>query len=364
MQPTSRSPRRRRSGRWRRLAVLAGLILPLACAPRAPTAAPAGGGAAPSQPAAPTAPAPGPAAGTAEPERIVITISDPTITFGPLYVGIGKGFYREEGLDVQVELVRPDASLAALATGQNVDYQATLGTVARGAGKGLPVKAVGVWFEKIVFFLMARPEIRTFADLKGQILGVTTYAGTIDLTLRQTLRDAGYDPETDVTIVQLGAGTGRVAAIAQGAAVASLFNPPDNLLAEQQGLHRIPSTAEAVPLPFTGIGTSDRKLREQPSQVERLLRASLRTLRFMREQPDEASDLIAAALSADPELNRRAYASLVDTISPDGWASPEALDGQLRESAEPGAPPPPAAQVYDAGPLKAAQQALGIAGRP
>lgn len=297
-------------------------------------------------------------------ERVVVTTSDPNIAFGPLYVGIAKGFFREEGLDPQPQVVRADASLAALATGQDVDYQTTAGTVARGAAKGLPVKVVGVWYEKTVFFLIARPEIQTIADLRGKVLGVTTYGASIDVVLRQLLRDNGIDPETDVTIIQLGAGTGRIAAIAQGAAVATLFNPPDNLIAEEYGLHRIPSAAEEIPLPFTGIGVSDRKLQEQPGQVEGMLRATLKTLRFMRAQPLEASDIIADVVGADRDLTRRALENLASTISPDGWASPEAIARQLEDVAEPGALPPPAAAVYVPGPLKAAQQALGITGRP
>ncbi len=300
----------------------------------------------------------------ADPETISFAISDPTITFGPLYVGMAKGYFAEEGLEPQVQVLRPDAIIAALATNQGIDYAATVGSVARGAARGLPVKIVGLWFERIVFFLMARPEIRVVPDLRGKVLGVTSFGGTIDVSLRQALRDGGVDPENDVTIIQLGAGTGRIAAIAQGAAVASLFNPPDDLLAEEQGLHRVPSSAESIPLPFTGVTVSDRTLQERPGQVERVLRATIKTLRFMREQQDEASDLIADGVGADRALNRRAYASVVHTVSPDGWASPEATEGQLREAVEPGAPPPPAAQVFATGPLKAAQASLGLAGRP
>jgi ABC-type nitrate/sulfonate/bicarbonate transport system substrate-binding protein len=351
---------------WRVGALAAVLcVASMACtspaSPTAPTAARA--------PVAPTAataspPAPPAASPTAELERVVVTTSDPNIAFGPLYVGIAKGFYREEGLDPQPQVIRADASLAALATGQDVDYQTTAGTVARGAAKGLPVKIVGLWYEKVVFFLIARPEIRTIQDLRGKVLGVTTYGASIDVVLRRLLRDNGIDPDTDVSIIQLGAGTGRLAAIAQGAAVATLFNPPDNLIAEEYGLHRIPSAAEEVPLPFTGLGTSDRKLQEQPGQVERMLRATLKTLRFMRAQPLEASDIIAEAVGADRDLTRRALENLAPTISPDAWASQEAIERQLEEGAEPGAPPPPQSAVFAPGPLKAAQQALGISGRP
>ena len=84
------------------------------------------------------------------------------LAFAPLYVAAGKGFFREEGLDVEVQVARTDVSLAALANNQDVDYTATLGTVVRGAVSGLPVRAVGIWYEKTAFYLMARPEIQSW----------------------------------------------------------------------------------------------------------------------------------------------------------------------------------------------------------
>src|SRR5439155_913410 len=195
-------------------------------------------------------------------ERVVFTTSDPGLAFAPLYVAAGKGFFREEGLDVEVQVARTDVSLAALANNQDVDYTAALGTVVRGAVSGLPVRAVGIWYEKTAFYLMARPEIQTIADLKGKVVGVSSFNATTDVVLREVLRGAGVDPESDVSIIQVGTGTNRLAAVAQGAAVASLFTPPDHIVAEQHGLRRVPSPAEALPVAFTGVTVSEKKLQE------------------------------------------------------------------------------------------------------
>jgi ABC-type nitrate/sulfonate/bicarbonate transport system substrate-binding protein len=178
------------------------------------------------------------------------------------------------------------------------------------------------------------------------------------------LREAGLEPQTDVSIIQLGPGNGRIGAITAGGAVASLFTPPDDIVAEEQGLHRVPSPSEALPLPFSGFGVSEKKLADKPDQVERVLRASLKTVRFMREQQREASDIIADATSSDRDSSYRAYQSMVTTLSPDGWASREALDSQLQQSVAADVPVPADSQLFDPRPLKAAQQALGIAGRP
>jgi ABC-type nitrate/sulfonate/bicarbonate transport system substrate-binding protein len=338
----------------------------LGCA--APTAVPAepSGRAGPAQaadkPAAAQAALPTPAPVALE--RVVFTTSDPGLAFAPLYVAVGKGFFREEGLEVDVQVARTDVSLAALANNQDVDYTAALGTVVRGAVSGLPVRAVGIWYEKTAFYLMARPEIQTLADLKGKVVGVSSFNATTDVVLREVLRGAGVDPESDVSIIQVGTGTSRLAAVSQGTVVASLFTPPDHIVAEQHGLRRVPSPAEALPVAFTGVSVSEKKLQENRPQVERMLRATLRTLQFMHSQPREASDLIAAATDVDPELSYEAYQSVIGTLSVDGWAAPEALRRLLEQSTAPGAAPPPDDAIYDPGPLKAAQQALGIAGRP
>jgi hypothetical protein len=162
----------------------------------------------------------------------------------------------------------------------------------------------------------------------------------------------------------VGTGNTRLVAVSQGAAVASLFTPPDNIIAEQHGLHRVPSPAETLPVAFTGVGVSERKLQDHRPQVERMLRASIKTLRFMIEQRRESSDLIAEATSIDPEVNFRAYELMVPTLSPDGWAAPEAVTRLMLQTVPPDAAPPPESQVYDPHALKAAQQSLGLAGRP
>lgn len=358
---------------WRRTLLMAGLAALLACA--APTSSPAAppatapAASAASKPAAP-APATAPAQVTpltptpAALERVVFTTSDPGLAFAPLYVAVAKGFFREEGLDVEVQVARTDVSLAALANNQDVDYTATLGTVVRGAVTGLPVRAVGIWYEKTAFYLMARPEIQTIADLKGKVVGVSAFNASTDVVLREVLRGAGIDPESDASIIQVGTGNNRLAAVSQGAAVASLFTPPDNVIAEQHGLHRVPSPAEALPVAFTGVGVSEKRLQENRPQVERLLRATLKTLRFMHAQQREASDAIAQATDVDPEVTHQAYQLVVGTLSPDAWAAPEALSRLLVQSVQPGATAPPESVVYDASALKAAQQALGIPGRP
>ncbi len=329
----------------------------LACAPSG--SAPAQTGAAPSAgqaaAAAPTA---------AALEKVVVSTSDPGIVFSPMYVGIAKGFFREEGLDPDVQVLKTDASLAALATNQDVDYQSTIGTVSRGAATGLPVKVVNIWFEKIVFYVMARPEITSIQDLKGKVVGITTFGATTDIAMRQVLKEAGFEPQTDVSIIQLGPGNGRIGAITAGGAVASLFTPPDDIIAEEQGLHRVPASSEALPFPFSGFGVSDKRLQDNPGQVQRMLRASLKTVRFMREQHREASDIIADATGSERDMTFRAYETMIGTLSPDGWASGEALNGQLETSVAPGTPVPPESQLFDPRPLKAAQQTLGISGRP
>ena len=360
---------------WRPFLALACVLAAVgACA--APASAPPNPAPAPAKPAATTqaAPAQAPAApsaptaqAAAKPvpvERVVYATSDPGMAFAPLYVGLGKGFFREEGLDLEVQVMQTNVALAALANTQDVDYAATLGTVVRGAITGLPVKAVGIWYEKTAFYVMARPEIRTVQDLKGKIVGVSSFNASTDIVMREVLRDAGLDPETDTSIIQVGTGNTRLVAVSQGAAVASLFTPPDNIIAEQHGLHRVPSPAETLPVAFTGVGVSERKLQDQRSQVERMLRASIKTLRFMIEQRRESSDLIAEATSIDPEVNFRAYELMVPTLSPDAWAAPEAVTRLMLQTVPPDVAPPPESQVYDTRALKAAQQSLGLAGRP
>ena len=92
-------------------------------------------------------------------EKVVVSHSvRGSLSLGPLFYGIHRGFYKEEGIDLVYVSIRADLGIKALLSG-DVDYIYSTGTVIRGAVVGVPVRALTFDFTKVFHSLMARPEI-------------------------------------------------------------------------------------------------------------------------------------------------------------------------------------------------------------
>ena len=281
-------------------------------------------------------------------EKVVVAQSDPSISFAPLYVAEEKGYFAEEGLKVEVQTVKPDVAVTALAT-DRIGYLSTIGSVARKAIAGVPIKTVMIWFEKTPFVVMANKKFKSMQDLKGQNLGVSGIGSTSDIALRFALRDSGLDPQKDVKIIQLGGGGAepRITAVRTGQVAATPLTLPSNLVAESRGLVPLYDTTDKLLAPFTGLGVSESRLEKHPEQVKKMMRASFKALDFIKQHPEEAAQIIADYTKTDVDLNVEALPTMQAIISPDGMASEKALMNQVTSAAEEGQEIPSLNQVFD-----------------
>ena len=91
----------------------------------------------------------------------------PAVSTLPFEIAARKGFFRDEGLDVLTITMRTNIAVNALLT-RNVDYATPSTSVIKAATGGLPVKLVSVLQGRPDYFLIAKKEIRSIKELKGQ----------------------------------------------------------------------------------------------------------------------------------------------------------------------------------------------------
>ncbi|HSE90396.1 MAG TPA: ABC transporter substrate-binding protein, partial [Candidatus Binatia bacterium] len=104
----------------------------------------------------------------------------------PFKVAQLKGFWREEGLDVEVILIRGAVGMQAL-LGGSVDYTSASGSTIAAAVRGLPVKLVFISSAKPMFELVSQAQIKSVQDLKGKIVGISSRGGSNDLMMQLIL---------------------------------------------------------------------------------------------------------------------------------------------------------------------------------
>jgi ABC-type nitrate/sulfonate/bicarbonate transport system substrate-binding protein len=223
-------------------------------------------------------------------ERIRTAIPQANLNYLSVIVADANGFFREESLDHETVVISGPLSIAALLSG-DVDYSGAGGSGMRAALKGAPVKGIMFQADKVTFYLVADPSIKTAADLRGKRIAIGSPGDTQDRIMTMFAERGGVSSR-DIVRISMGADTNtRVMAIKSGAAHATTVDPGGLVFAQKQGLVSLGFLGDLFPMPFQGFVTTEKKIRENPAQIKRWLKAVIRGLMFVRDRPEESVDL-------------------------------------------------------------------------
>ena len=263
-------------------------------------------------------------------ERIVIGTPSRGLFEFPAVVAMRKGYYKDEGLDVDKVQMQPAIAVKALISG-DIDYLLAWGSAIRAAVTGVPIKAVVGMASRPLHVLIARQEIKTPKDLKGKVIGVDSVAGTVDYLSRVAVRHFGFEPEKDVKIIVTGESPTRLAALRAGSIDATPIDVAFAMKAEDEGFKRLLYLGDIIELPLSGIAVTDNKLQTQREQVKKVVRASLRGSRFMKQNRAETIQMLADYLRITPSQAAKAYDTSINSFTDDGMISDKGvnLDVQL-----------------------------------
>jgi NitT/TauT family transport system substrate-binding protein len=238
-------------------------------------------------------------------EEVLVSYAGPSITFLPAEVARQRGFFREQNLDVKLLLTRSEVDRAALASG-NIDFTLRAGSTFVSAARGLPVKIVLLGTMRPFWGLVVRPEVKSVAELKGKSMGVPGLLGSQQISAKFILKQSGLDPERDVVYRVVDTGT-RIAAMTAGTIDCSMMDYGEAFRAKKAGFKMLVNAAEVHGLIAGGLGVNTKKLREQPDQVRRVLRAMVQSLRYLQENPEGTQQVMMSWLKLDREMASNIY---------------------------------------------------------
>ncbi len=261
-------------------------------------------------------------------EPILVGYPSPAMTELPNYLAVNKGFYANEGLEVKFVRARSNILVAAL-VGGSLDYVTSITSSIGGIIGGAPAKILAGVIRNNPDFLMAKPEIRSIQDLKGKKLAVSGFGGASHQRMLIIIRNAGLDPQKDVNIISVGDAGLRMDQLRLGAIDATVLTAPHCFVAERAGFKSLGSSKDTLPLPAVGIVTLERKIKERPDQVKKVLRAVLKSIRFLRENREEAVRVAMKWLLIDRDLAERSYDVMLPNYSYDGMVSIEGLKASI-----------------------------------
>jgi NitT/TauT family transport system substrate-binding protein len=263
-------------------------------------------------------------------ERVTIATPSRGLFEFPVVVAMRKGFFKDEGIDVDKVQMQPALGVKALISG-DIDYLLAWGSALRAAVTGVPIKAVLGFAGRPLHVLIARPEIKSTKDLKGKVIGVDSVAGTVDYLSRVAVRHFGFEPERDVKIIVTGESPTRLVALRAGAIDATPIDVAFAVKAEDEGFKRLVYLGDLIELPLSGMAVMEQKLQTQREQIRRVVRAGVRGLRFMKQNRNETVQMLSDYLRITPSQSARAYDASINSFTDDGMISDKGvlLDVQL-----------------------------------
>jgi NitT/TauT family transport system substrate-binding protein len=156
------------------------------------------------------------------------------------------------------------------------------------------VKLVFIASAKPQFDMVAQPQIRSMAELKGKFVGISSRGGATDLLTQLMVQKHGLIPNKDVTSLVIGGQEDTVLALRAGRIGAALLTPPRPLILQRDGFNRIGYSGDYMPTyPSGGIGVTDETIKSKPAELLAFVKASVRGLQFARQNRAEAKKIIA-----------------------------------------------------------------------
>src|ERR1041385_9207884 len=253
-------------------------------------------------------------------EKVLISYSSRTYAFLPAEVAAAKGFFRDEGIEPVLVQMRSQVAVPAMMNG-DIQYTLTFGNIMTAALQGMPFKQLAVLTEKPLHHIVARPEIKTIADLRGKRLGTQRIGGSDYLAAEAILQAKGIDLK-DVQMVTLGADEPvRVEMLKKGLVDAVCVSPPGPIRLQREGYNVVGGPKDLkVGSPISAISITDQRLKESPEQANRavlelkdeVVPIMSRWLQQTKEVASESYDLILPSFSADGGVTDATYQFAVD----------------------------------------------------
>ncbi|MBI4522756.1 MAG: ABC transporter substrate-binding protein [Deltaproteobacteria bacterium] len=257
-------------------------------------------------------------------EKVRVGMPSFSLSFIAPRVAQVKGLFRAEGMEVELIQMATTITIVALTT-KGIDYSTSSGGGLRSAVRGLPVRVVMSFNRRPLHVLVAKPEIRSLNELRGRIVGFAGYGDTTEFLLRAILRQANMDLEKDVQALQIAGSGPRLTALLAGKIESAILPPPFNFEAEAKGFGRLMAAADVFEGSVSGFTVNTDKLRENPGQIKRMIRAVLKAQTFIRENKSETVRVMSEWLKLEPSVAAASYDLYLRGQSPDGLVSEESL---------------------------------------
>jgi ABC-type nitrate/sulfonate/bicarbonate transport system substrate-binding protein len=249
-------------------------------------------------------------------ERVHVAISNFSASYISMHIAQKRGFYAEEGMNVEIILMAGLTSTRAL-IGNSVEFGSASNPTA--AVQGAKLKILMVFNDKPPGGFMAQPGFKSVAELRGKRVGGST-VGSLDYGwLKEVLPKFGLQLEKDVNFVPVGSTSSRYTALRAGSIDAASLSPPSSLLAQAAGYPTLFRFADHLEDIQASIVATDERLARQGDLVRRFMRATVKGQRvYLTNRQAGITALMEFTRQTDRDLMARVYDDHMKTVARDG----------------------------------------------
>jgi len=239
-----------------------------------------------------------------------------------------KGYMKEEGLDQRVIFIAPTTSIQAMLGG---DVQFTgagtsaLVSIARG---NTPLKVVVATNDRVLQWLVTRPEITSLKDLRGKKIATTGVAAVATFMARQVLTKHGLDGNKDVTYLDVGQGN-QLAALLGGGFDAAILSVEQRYVALDKGMREMFFMGNEVKNSWGTLATTDKLIKENPKMVSGFVRATIKALRYLRQDKEGTISAMLKFSGVSRQQATRVYDDIIGTFTRNGVVDDETQRNDL-----------------------------------
>jgi len=261
-----------------------------------------------------------------------VGVPSPSVSYLPLIVAWKTGFFTQEAVQPEFIVMKPSILPAALVNGE-IQFTTATGTAIGAALRGFPFKTVIFFSKKLMDSLITRPEIHSFADLRGKIIGVDTPGVTTDVITRLLIEKNGLDPSRDLKILATGHEEIRLEQLKLKQIDAAMLGPQGVVAAKRAGLRVLADVADYVELPFVGGATHDQIIDRRREELKKFLRAAVRGIRYIIDPANRSRivSLLENWLNLDLETASYTYDIFKKVAAADGTLNRAEMETLLNE---------------------------------
>jgi ABC-type nitrate/sulfonate/bicarbonate transport system substrate-binding protein len=274
--------------------------------------------------------------GAATPLRVKIGTASFSSSTLSLWIAQEQGFFGKHGIEVQTILIRGGPTLVASLMADDIDGAFTSGVSVLGAAaQGIDVKMLTSISSRVSWKLMAAPQIRKAADLRGKRFGVQSIVGSTWMYSMLALEQLGLDPKRDnITFLPIGDPVTMAHALETGRIDAVVLDPVLSRGLMNKGFSLLLDLFQAKALfPGLGLAVTRAYLEQNDSTVERVVTALTESLAFIQNpasKPIALKSMMKNLRITDPVAAENGYQDQLLTLNRKPYPSPEGLRNAQR----------------------------------